>query len=161
MWQYMLGMGVSLIASNAAADAQAAAGRYNKAVADRNAAVLDQKAQQEIFRTGQEIVRFREQFSDLQAQTGSAFRYNNVVASSGTALDVLLENAQQADADVEMMRYNGAARASDLEQEGVNQRLKGEVANLEAQIMAKTTRMQGFMSFGNSLMSGAESGMFS
>ena len=160
MWQFALGAGISLLAGNQAAGAAAAAGRYNKAVADRNKQLLDRQAEQAIFRTGQQIVAFRENFYDMQAASGAALRFNGVVASSGTALDVLMENAAQADAEIENMRYNGVAEARDLRQEGINQQLQGNIAQLEANAQAAAIRASTVTSIFKSSISAYDAGMF-
>ena len=160
MWQFFVGAGVSLLAGQAAAGAASAAGRYNQAVADRNKALLDQQAEQAVFRTGQEIVRFRSQFQELQAASAAAMRFNGVVASSGTPLDVLLENAEQADAQIAAIQYNGAAEARDLRQEGINQQLQGSIAALEANAQASAIRASTVTSVFKGGIAAYDAGMF-
>lgn len=160
MWQFVIGAGASLLAGNAAANAASAAGRYNKSIAERNKRLLDNQAEQAIFRTGQQIVAFRENHFDMQAASGAALRFNGVVASSGTPLDVLLENAMQADAEIENMRYNGVAEARDLRQEGINQQLQGNIAQLEANAQASAIRASTATSLLKSGISAYDAGMF-
>jgi len=160
MWQFFAGAGVSLLAGNAAANAASAAGRYNKQIADRNKQLLDRQAEQAVFRAGQEVVRFRENFYDLQAASAAALRFNGVVASSGTALDVLLDNAMQADAQIAAIQYNGVAEARDLRQEGINQQLQGNIAQLEANTQASAIRASTATSLFKGSISAYDAGMF-
>ena len=58
MWM-MAGAALSFMGSMSAASATSAAGRYNQQVANRNAKVAEQKAALTIFRSEQDIVKFR------------------------------------------------------------------------------------------------------
>jgi hypothetical protein len=136
------GAGLSLMGSEMAASGVREAGRYNKAIADRNADVADNRAQMRVIESGREIVRFREEFRELNAASGQAMRKNGTVIS-GTALDVLLNNALEAESDIQTIAYNAAADASDLREKGVNERLRGELANYESKAQAKAMRIQG------------------
>jgi len=139
----IIGAGVSLMAADAAAQGTTDVGKYNKSIADRNADVADNRAQQRVFQAGQEVVAFREDFRALNDASAQAMRKNGVVATSGTALDVLMANAEEAEKDVQMIKYNAAAEASDLREKGVNERLRGELALYSAKNEARAIRMKG------------------
>lgn len=138
-----LGAAVSLAGSEAAAQGITDSAKYNKKITDRNADVLDNRAQQVVFQAGQEIVRFREEFRELNDAAAQTQRKNGVVASSGTALDVLLENAVEAEADIQKIEINAAAQASDLKEQSINERLKGQYAMHDAKNQARAQRIQG------------------
>jgi len=139
----VLGAGLSLAGSEAAAQGVKDSAKYNKRITDRNADVLDNRAQQKVFQAGQEIVRFREEFRELNDAAAQTQRKNGVVASSGTALDVLLDNATEAEADMQTIEINAAAQASDLKEQSINERLKGEYALYDAKNQARAMRIQG------------------
>jgi len=96
----------------------------------------------------------------LQAASAAALRFNGVVASSGTALDVLLDNAMQADAQIAAIQYNGVAEARDLRQEGINQQLQGNIAQLEANTQASAIRASTATSLFKGSISAYDAGMF-
>lgn len=139
----VLGAAVSYAGSEAAAQGITDSAKYNKVITDRNADVLDNRAQQVVFQAGQEIVRFREEFRELNDAAAQTQRKNGVVASSGTALDVLLENAVEAEADIQKIEINAAAQASDLKEQSINERLKGQYAVFDAKNQARAQRIQG------------------
>ena len=139
----VLGAAVSLAGSEAAAQGVKDSAKYNKRITDRNADVLENRAQQKVFQAGQEIVRFREQFRDLNDASAQPQRRNGVVATSGTALDVLLANAVEAETDMQQIEMNAAAEASDLKEQSINEKLKGQYAMYDAKNQARAMRIQG------------------
>ena len=98
---------------------------FSADVNERNAKAADQEAAQLIFTEEQNIVKFREDISDLQDATNQAFRRNGWIAEEGTPLKVALANAQEADAEIETRRYNAAVGAQTTREKGVEQRLQG------------------------------------
>jgi len=93
-----IGTGVSTAATFAAAEGTKDVGRYNKQIADRNALVSEQKAEMALFDASREAVKFRNDFRALNDYSAMSMRKNNV-AISGTALDVLLDNALNFEID--------------------------------------------------------------
>jgi hypothetical protein len=104
-----------------------AAYNFNADVNERNAKAADQEAAQLIFTEEQNIVKFREDFQDLQDATQQAFRYNGWIAEEGTPLKVALANAQEADAEIEARRYNAQVGAQTEREKGVESRLQGQL----------------------------------
>ena len=105
--------------------------QYNKAIRDRNARVADQEAELRERVGDREVREFREDFGKLQARAGVAFRKSGVIASSGTPLEVMMQNANEAEEDVQTIRLQAATDAGRMRQQGVNQRLAGQLALLE------------------------------
>ena len=121
---------------------------FNKGVRDRNARVADQEAKLRERVGGSEVVRFRKQFDKLQARAGTAYRKSGVIASTGTPLEVLRDNANEAEEEVQTIRLTAATDAGRMREQGVNQRLAGQVALLEGRqqklsydIRARSARM--------------------
>ena len=73
---------------DAAGRQEQAAYNFNADVNERNAKAADQEAAQLIFTEEQNIVKFREDFDDLQDATNQAFRRNGWIAEEGTPLKV-------------------------------------------------------------------------
>lgn len=115
----------------AAGKAAMQSAEYNKKIRDRNARVSDQEAKLRERVGGQEVVRFRKQFDKLQARAGTAYRKSGVLASTGTPLEVLKESADEAEEEIQTIRLTAATDAGRLREQGVNQRLAGQVALLE------------------------------
>ena len=142
-----MGVEVALLAAGTAVSAygpmqtaagMTAAGRaamqtaeVNKKVRDRNARVADQEAKLRERVGGSEVVRFRKQFEKLQARAGTAYRKSGVIATTGTPLEVLRDNANEAEEEIQTIRLTAATDAGRMREQGVNQRLAGQVALLE------------------------------
>ena len=101
-----------------------AAYNFNADVNERNAAAADQNAAQVIAVEEQNIVDFKEQFSDLQDAQAQAFRYNGWIAEEGTPLKVALASAQEADEEVAARRFNAAVGAEQIREQGVQDRMQ-------------------------------------
>ena len=104
---------------------------YNKNIRDRNARVAEQEADLRERVGGREVLRFRKQFDKLQARAGTAYRKSGVLATTGTPLDVLRESADEAEEDIQTIRLTAATDAGRLREQGVNQRLAGQLTLLE------------------------------
>ena len=128
--------------SKAAGSAARQTGEYNKSIRDRNARLADSNADLRERATGQQEVRFRKQIAALQAQTGTAYRKSGVIASSGTPLEVLMQNANEAEEDIELNRRQGATEAGQMREQGVNERLQGQLTLLGAQQQERAYKMQ-------------------
>lgn len=102
-----------------------AAYNYNADINERNAKASDQEAAQLIFAEEQNIVEFREQFSDLQDAQAQAYRYNGWIAEEGTPLKVALASAQEADEEIAARRYNAKVGSQELKEAGVQERMQG------------------------------------
>jgi hypothetical protein len=113
--------------SKAAGKAARQTAEYNKAIRDRNARLADQNAEFRERATGQQEVRFRKRFAALQAQAGTAYRKSGVIASSGTPLEVMMRNATDAEEDIELNRRQGATEAGQMREQGVGERLQGQL----------------------------------
>ena len=130
-----------------------AAHDYNAQVADRNALVAEQQAEQLRLREEVQIVQFRKdfrKFSDAQAQ---AFRYNGWVASDGTPLKVALASAAEAEQEVSARRYNAALGEQALEESALEQRMSGNLQRM----YVRRAQTAGFVGAGQSLLSGGSS----
>jgi len=131
-----------------------AAYNFNADINERNAKAADQEAAQLVFTEEQNIVQFREDFSDLQDATNQAFRYNGWIAEEGTPLKVALANAQEADAEIETRRYNAAVGAQTISEQGVESRLQGTLNRMygkAASTRGKARAVQSLISSGTAI----------
>jgi hypothetical protein len=137
--------GTSLLSASAAVQqgaAARAAGQFNANMAERNAKVAEQQAEQ-IKRSSEfDINRFRDNFADLQATAAQAFRYNGFVATGGTPLQVLLDNAREADTEIALRRYNASIGEQQALESATEQRLQGRLDRMMGRSAQKASYYQ-------------------
>jgi hypothetical protein len=149
-----VGVGTSIMGSLQAASGARAMGKqalttaqYNQSIRDRNARVADQEADLRDRVTGRQEFRSREQFAKLQARGRTAYAKAGVVASTGTPLAVLKDNADKFEEDIELNRLQGTTESGRIRESATNQRLAGQLALLEGQSrkMAADIQARGHM----------------
>lgn len=133
---------------------QQAAYNYNADINERNAKAADQQAEQVIFNEELEIVRFRNEFDDLQAATAQAQRYNGWIAEEGTPLKVALQNAIEADEEVATRRYNAKVGAQQIREGGVQERMQANLNRMYGTAARRASRYQA----AGSLLGGVQQG---
>jgi len=122
---------ISAVASIAAASQASAAGKYNQAVQERNARVAEQEAEQMEKQKEFDLVRFDQQFSQLQGETKTAILTSGVELS-GSGLNVMRYNAQQAEIEKDILDYNSKVAQSQKMEEANFARMRGQIARNEA-----------------------------
>tara|TARA_R100001509_G_scaffold133006_1_gene86584 strand:+ start:364 stop:816 length:453 start_codon:yes stop_codon:yes gene_type:complete len=122
---------------------------YNADINERNAKASDQEAAQLIFAEEQNIVEFREQFSDLQDAQAQAYRYNGWIAEEGTPLKVALASAQEADEEIAARRYNAKVGSQELKEAGVQERMQGTLNRMYGRAAMTRGRARAFTSLLN------------
>ena len=133
-----------------------AAYNYNADINERNAKASDQEAAQLIFAEEQNIVEFREQFSDLQDAQAQAYRYNGWIAEEGTPLKVALASAQEADEEIAARRYNAKVGSQELKEAGVQERMQGTLNRMygrAARTRGKARAIQSLIQTGSAVAS--------
>ena len=118
---------VTAIASVAAARQASAIGSYNQAIQNRNAQVAEQKAEALKEQTKFDIARFDQQFEQLTGQTKVA-TLKSGVELSGSALNILRYNAEQAEIQKDIMDYNSKVAQSQAIEQANFARMQGAVA---------------------------------
>ena len=93
-----------------------------------------------LFDASRNAVKFRNDFRGLNDASAMAMRKNNV-AITGSALDVLLNNALNFEIDNENQRRQAAATASDYRENAVNERLRGQLALYEAKQQSRAMKI--------------------
>ena len=122
---------ISAVASVAAARQASAAGKYNQAVQNRNALVAEQEAAQQEKQNEFDLARFDQQFVQLQGQTKTAILTSGVELS-GSGLNVMRYNAEQAVIEKDILTYNSKVAQSQKLEEANFARMSGQMARNEA-----------------------------
>ena len=122
---------VSPLISIAAAQQASAAGKYNQAVQERNARVAEQEAEGLEKQKEFDLARFDQQFSQLQGETKTAILKSGVELS-GSGLNVMRYNAEQAEIEKDILDYNSKVKQSQKLEEANFARMRGQVARNEA-----------------------------
>ena len=105
-WMMAAGAALSFMGTMSAASGVSAAGRYNQQIADRNAKVAEQKAELTIFRSEQDIVKFRSQYNVLAGEQEVQYNKANIMTGTGSALEVAMASAEEMDADIANIVYS-------------------------------------------------------
>jgi hypothetical protein len=126
-----------------------AAYNYNSDINERNAKAFEQQAEQAEFINEVEITEFREQYADLRDAQAQAFRYNGWLAEEGTPLKVALASAQEADEEIANRRYNAAVSAQEIREQGVQERMQGQLNRMYGKSAATEGKARAFASLIN------------
>ena len=126
---------VTAVTSVAAARQASAIGKYNQQIQNRNAQVAEQEAQQIQQQTEFDIARFDQQFAQLQGQTKTAILKSGVELS-GSGLNVLRYNTEQAEIEKDILDYNSKVAQSKKIEEANFARMQGTIARQEGRAAA-------------------------
>ena len=146
----VVGAVMSAAGQVAAGSAAKSAGRYRQQVQERNAKVVEQEKLVRHHKTGEDIVRFREQFAATEGTTRMALSKSGVLTDTGTGLRILMENAQRADEDIATAFYNAELGQRTLDEKATQMRLQGKLYAYEGRAQASASYLQA----GSSLISG-------
>ena len=124
---------MSFVFDIAAAQQISALGKYNQSVQDRNALIREQEAEAIKKQTEFDIARFDQQFERLTGRTKVA-TLKSGVQLSGSALNILRYNAEQAEIQKDVMNYNSQVRQSQKIEEANFARITGQIKRQEARI---------------------------
>ena len=126
---------VTAVTSVAAARQASAIGKYNQQIQNRNAKVAEQEAQQIQQQTEFDIARFDQQFAQLQGQTKTAILKSGAELS-GSGLNVLRYNTEQAEIEKDILDYNSKVAQSKKIEEANFARMQGTIARQEGRAAA-------------------------
>jgi hypothetical protein len=112
---------------------QGAIGKYNQAVANRNAEVAEQEAERLEQQLEFDLERFDQQFAQLQGQTKTRILKSGAEIS-GTGLKILRSNAEQAEIEKDILDYNSKVKQSQKLEEANFARIKGTMARQQARL---------------------------
>ena len=114
--------------------AQGAAGKYNQAVANRNAQIAEQEAAQIEKQLEFDIAHFDKQFRQLQGTTEVNLNKSGVVSGEGTSARIARYNAEQAELQKNIMDYNSKVQQAQKMEEANFARIQGVMARQQARI---------------------------
>ena len=133
---------------------QGAIGKYNQAVANRNAQVAEQEAERLEQQLEFDLARFDQQFAQLQGQTKTRILKSGA-SLSGTGLKILRSNAEQAEIEKDVMDYNSKVAQSQKIESANFARIQGNIARQQARlaqiatIAGTTTSILGMSNIGS------------
>ena len=133
---------------------QGAIGKYNQAVANRNAQVKEQEAQILDDKLNLELAQFDKSFRKLQG-TQVVNTLKSGAEFSGTARNIRLSNLYEAENEKNIARYNTEIGKSRKFEEANFARISGDIARQQARlaqigtIARTTTSILGMSNFGS------------
>jgi len=114
--------------------AQGKIGKYNEAVNNRNAQVLESQAAQIEQKAEFDIAQFQKDFKKMEGETTVALAKSGVELGTGTAYNIELSNAYEAKLQENLIRYNSEVAASNKMEEANFARIRGTMARQEAKM---------------------------
>ena len=125
---FTIGMGVAQY------NAQGKIGKYNQAVNNRNAKVLENQAIQLEQKAEFDIAQFNKSFKKIEGSTKVATAKSGAVVDSGSAYYVALSNAYEAELQKKLIEYNAKIAADNKREEATFAIIKGQIARNQAQL---------------------------
>jgi hypothetical protein len=140
---------MSFVFDIAAGRQASAIGKYNQSVQNRNAKVLEQDAQAIEQKKEFDIARFDKEFVKLQGETTTKLLFSGVELS-GTGLEILANNAKEAEIEKDLIEYNANINKSRKFEEANFARIRGNIARNNA----KAAEIGYYAQAGTSLLTG-------
>lgn len=129
-------------------------GKFNEAVNNRNAAVLEAEAEQIAKKTEFDIARFDESYQKLVGQAEVSFAKSGVVAGTGTAYRIAAANAREKYMQENIMRYNSKVAETKKIEQANFARINAQMAREQARL----AQYQTIASTGTSLLNMSDFG---
>ena len=130
-WIAPVASAVTAVTAVAAARQASAAGKYNQAIANRNAQIKEQEAELIEKQKEFDIAKFDQQFTQLQGQTKTRILFSGAELS-GSGLRILRQNAEQAEIEKDIIEYNANINKARKFEEANFARMQGVVARNQA-----------------------------
>ena len=122
--------------------AQGKIGKYNQAVNNRNALILEGQAEQLEAKADFDIAQFRKNFTKIEGQTKVALAKSGVVMDSGSAYNIQLSNAYEAQLQENLIKYNSQVAIANKMEEANFARISGQMARNQAKLAQISTIAQ-------------------
>jgi len=139
---FTIGMGVAQY------QAQGKIGKYNQAVNNRKAEVLDNQAVQLEKKAEFDIAQFNKSFKKIEGATKVATAKSGAVIDSGSAYYVSLSNAYEAELQRNLINYNAKIAADNKREQANFARIQGQIARNAS----KLAQLQTIATTGTSLL---------
>jgi len=127
---------------------QGAAGKFNQSVQNRNAQLSEQEAAQMAKQLEFDLVRFDQNFKQLQGQTTTRIAKTGA-DFTGTGLKILRANVEESELQKNIMEYNSKVGQAKKIEEANFYRIQGQVARQQA----RSAQISTLFSTGTSLLS--------
>ena len=122
--------------------AQGKIGKFNQAVNERNAKVLEGQALQIEQKAEFDVAQFQKQFRKLEGETTVALAKSGVELGTGSAYNIELSNAYEARLQENLIKYNSQVAANNKMEEANFARISGTIARNEAKMAQISTVAQ-------------------
>jgi hypothetical protein len=119
--------------------AQGKIGKYNQAVNNRNALILEGQADQIKAKADFDIAQFRKNFTKIEGETRVALAKSGVVMDSGSAYNIQLSNAFEAELQKQLIEYNAKVASANKMEEANFARISGQMARNQAKLAQIST----------------------
>tara|TARA_R100000388_G_C7146934_1_gene112688 strand:+ start:32 stop:496 length:465 start_codon:yes stop_codon:yes gene_type:complete len=129
-------------------NAQGKIGKYNQAVNNRNAKVLENQAIQIEQKAEFDIAQFNKSFKKIEGSTKVATAKSGAVVDSGSAYYVALSNAYEAELQRKLIEYNAKVASDNKKEEATFAIIKGQIARNQASL----AQLQTIATTGSSLL---------
>ena len=129
--------------------AQGKIGKYNQAINERNALILEGQADQIEAKAEFDIAQFEKNFSKIEGETKVALAKSGVQIGSGSAYNIQLSNAYEAELQKQLIEYNSKVAVANKMEEANFARIQGTMARNQA----KLAQIQTVAQTGSSLFS--------
>ena len=113
---------------------QGAIGKYNQAVNERNAIVLERQADQIEKKAEFDVAQFRKKFKQLEGTTKVQLAKSGVEIGSGSAYNIELSNAFEAELQTELIKYNAKIAAANKMEEANFARITRNLRRMESRL---------------------------
>ena len=144
---------IAASASMAQAKAAKQTGEYNKKIYDHRAKLHEQDKLLIDTQKDQDLLNFDKQYDKLQASTVVSYLKSGVVIDQGTPMQILKNNAEEAEFERNKIEYNAELGKRNASQSANLERMQGEVAMMTGRSQAYAAKTQAV----GSLLSGAAS----
>ena len=128
--------------------AQGKIGKFNQAVNERNAKGLEGQALQIEQKAEFDVAQFNKKFQKLEGTTKVALAKSGVVMDSGSAYNIQLSNAFEAELQKQLIEYNAKVASANKMEEANFARISGQMARNQA----KLAQINTIASAGSSLL---------
>ena len=114
--------------------AQGKIGKINQGINERNALILEGQAEQIEKKAEFDIAQFEKNFTKIEGQTKVALAKSGVVMDSGSAYNIQLSNAYEAQLQKELIEYNSKVAVANKMEEANFARISGQMARNQAKL---------------------------
>lgn len=114
--------------------AQGSIGKFNQSVNERNARVLEGQADQIKQKAEFDVAQFNKKFNQIEGETKVALAKSGVEIGSGSAYNIELSNAFEAELQKQLIEYNANVAAANKIEQANFARISGQMARNEAKL---------------------------